>query len=251
MNDQELPMEERLERYLDGLLDDGERIAFEAEVQRTPQLQREVHLARRIDDALRNTFRTEVNSEIGLLKDPATVNRPEDRVPANWHVWQNGPAMAVAAVLLLLSGGILWRYHNRSDHTQPFFQARPLVTIFQEELQRGYEPYYVCDDAPRFAAVFAERQGVSLALNELPADRHMLGISYLGGFSRNTTAILCEVDRRPTIVFVDKASFASMEVLAEPDSELEVHRVVRDGLVFCEVSPFSTPQIIPFLTRVP
>lgn len=76
----------------------------------------------------------------------------------------------------------------------------------------------------------------------------MLGLSYPGGLSRDTTAMLCMVDESPVMVFVDRAA-ADSELAAQvaSDSEINVFRSERDGLVMYEVSELETPRAMEFL----
>ncbi len=77
----------------------------------------------------------------------------------------------------------------------------------------------------------------------------MLGLSYPGGLSRNTTAMLCEVDEQPVMVFVDRLG-KDEEVAdrqAVPSIEWNVFRSVRDGLVFYEVLPFEVLRVAKYL----
>jgi hypothetical protein len=65
--------------------------------------------------------------------------------------------------------------------------------------------------------------------------------------------MLCEVDRQPVIVFVDREERDSA-IVAEPvdgAADVHVYRTVRDGLVFYEVTPFGEPRVVRFLVVQP
>jgi hypothetical protein len=131
---------------------------------------------------------------------------------------------------------------------QPFFQVRPLATIYRESVSLGFRPYYFCDDEERFALTFLKRQDVPLRLTAMPDDQRMIGLSYVGGLSRDTTAILCEYRDQPVIVFVDDRIKDTPSIaMADIGPGLYVHRAELAGLVLYEVSPFESPLFIEFL----
>jgi hypothetical protein len=75
----------------------------------------------------------------------------------------------------------------------------------------------------------------------------MLGLSYPGGLSRDTTAMLSEVEGEPVMVFVDRASADFAGAAMDADPALNVFRDERDGLVFYEVTPLDSPQMTALL----
>src|SRR5690606_42083595 len=102
-------------------------------------------------------------------------------------------------------------------------------------------------EADRFAAVFDRRQGQPLKLLPLPKGIEMLGISYPGGLSRDSTAMLCRVDGQPVIVLVDRATADRSDAIDNGNPALHVFREERDGLVFYEVTPFDSARVIEYL----
>jgi len=157
--------------------------------------------------------------------------------------------MAIAASLLIVSGIAVWQFSQSNKIDGPVFQPQALVKIYSKSIARGFSPYYHCDDQQRFADVFENRLGIPLRLAVLPADRKMLGISYLGGLSRHTTAMLCEIKSQPVIVFVDSLENDKPE-MAQAVGTLFVFRQQKFGLVFYEVTPFPSAQMIEFMTRI-
>jgi hypothetical protein len=71
----------------------------------------------------------------------------------------------------------------------------------------------------------------------------MLGLSYPGGLSRDTTAMLCKVDGKPVMVFVDRPSKDQPLAVEHADAKTHVFRQERDGLVFYEVTPLDGPKV--------
>lgn len=154
--------------------------------------------------------------------------------------------LVLAASLLLVAGGVVWNFWLRPIDRIVVFQSEPLVDVYSDLVERDFVPYYECHDEQRFAEVFSKRQGQALVLADLPDDRRMLGISYLGGLSRDTTAMLCKVSEKEVIVFVDQKG-KDNPAMATAGNGLQVFREERDGLVFYEVSPFESAKMIQFM----
>jgi hypothetical protein len=153
-------------------------------------------------------------------------------------------------LLLTVAAGIAWiivawQFLGRPS-TAPHFTPRSLVGIYHETIAKGFEPYYECRDDQRFAATFLQRQGQPLLLAQMPEGSSMLGLSYSGGLSRNTTAMLCRVDEQPVMVFVDTLT-ADRAQSEDEDRRIHLFRETRDGLVFYEVSPFPQARVIEYL----
>ncbi len=234
-----------IENYLDDALMPHERRELEERLLCDPQLASEIELQRRIDRSLGELFPLAPATEEHVA---TIVNRVSDTSPRTLRfpgrIWW----VAAAAV-----GGVLlaWVF-SQERNAEPFFKPIPLTQVYASTVAQGFEPYYECEDPERFAQVFASRQGQPLRLLAMPAGSRMLGLSYPGGLSRDTTAILCEVDGIPVMVFVDRATADhsdASEVLSE-SSDLNVFREERDGLVFYEVTPFDSPRALEFLVAL-
>jgi hypothetical protein len=122
-----------------------------------------------------------------------------------------------------------------------------VAEVYRETVANGFDPYYECRDDERFAATFEQRQGIVLHLAAMPAGKGMLGLSYPGGLSRDTTAMLCRVDDQPVMVFVDRVENDQEDAGENSDASLRVQREVRDGLVFYEVAPQGTASVLEYL----
>jgi hypothetical protein len=251
-----------LEAYLDGLLDDAQREAFAQRLRDDPELQRQVELQARIDGALERLFHVEEPSHEQLSKalaaaasmsapvvPPATSPPLVDRAPSApaarrslsgrlyWGAAGLAAAAAIAWVIATLIGG-------GPANDQPQFAARPLVQIYQDAVEAGFEPSYDCRDPELFARTFQQRQGQPLRLLAMPAGTRMLGLAYAGGLSRKTTAMLGLVDGQRVMTFIDRAD-ADQKIAAETgDAALHVFRLERNGLVFYEVTPLDEPRTL-------
>ena len=165
-----------------------------------------------------------------------------------------GAARAHWIALLVTAAFIAWVFvawqlqFGGSGKDEPFFQSRPLVEIYQETIARGFKPYYECRDDERFAFTFELRQGQQLRLAELPKGRQMLGLSYSGGLSRDTTAMLCIVDEMPVMVFVDRVEADRPQAMEEAEAaQLAIVRREYAGLVLYELTPHPQDRVLDYL----
>lgn len=234
----------QLEAYLDGLLSGPERMAFEESFRSDPVRREQVELQSRIDASLARLHPTSGTSPAHLAELAAQFNAAPEKAPAHRQMapWILGIAAAAAVAAVLLA----WRPFG-TGHSAPFFQPQPVAQLYAQAVDSGFTPYYKCDEADRFAAVFDRRQGQPLRLLPLPEGIEMLGISYPGGLSRNSTAMLCRVDGQPVMVLVDRVQVDQPSAMQNDDPAIYVFREERDGLVLYEVTPFDSARVIEHL----
>lgn len=236
------PDDERVEQQLDGLPAGPERDAA-VEKLRAEGLGDVVERHDMVEAALRRRFPVAVAPERQVDDLVSAVELGPSKV--KWRLW--GIAGAAAAALLI---ALAWGQRGPRN-VAPFFEPTPLVALYQEAVDQGFEPYYECEEPERFAAVFAKRQGLPLELESMPPGSRMLGLSYPGGLSRDTTAMLCEVDGEPVMVFVDRldADRQAAAITAEGGG-LRVFRSELSGLVLYEVTPLDKPRAASYLAAV-
>lgn len=245
---QEHPDDELFETFLDNLMSDEERSSFTAAMRADSGRQAEAELQGRIDDSLRRIFAiTSPPREIPITALP--IGAKSVKCPASQPVDRRRVATAALAASLLIAAALTYFWRN-GGRDEPYVAARPLVDIYQNAVASGFEPTYECHEPERFAETFARRQGEPLRLLAMPANIRMLGLAYTGGLSRNATAMLAYVDESPVILFVDRAE-NDVKQVAPSAGDLHVFRDERDGLVFYEVTPLTSPQVTPFLAQAP
>lgn len=153
---------------------------------------------------------------------------------------------------LLLAIGINFSM-NSGNSDDPVIEPRSLAMLYQEKVSQGFLPYYNCEDMNRFADTFEARQGIRLTLREMPEGTQMTGLSYLGGMSGDTTAMLGLVDDKQVIVFVDRAdhrdTLSSVTSKLEQHPELNLFVVEKYDLIFVEVSPLPSSRLIEHMIR--
>ena len=240
--------DEQLERYLDGLLSEEERAEFEQRLQQDPALESAVRAEAELQAKLRASF---TPRDVSLEEISGWFRQSE----VSQKSAASKPSRRLAVVAAIVAAAAVWMFAltnwNRGTRDiQPFFERRPLVALYQETIEQGFRPYYFCEDEERFARTFRKRQDVPLALRSLPDDRRMVGLSYLGGLSRDTTAMLAYADDTPIVVFVDRTEADDRVVATKSLAEFEqlrVHRSELGELVVYEVSPFDAAKMAPYL----
>lgn len=259
MNDPNDQLDE-LEMYLDGMMSESECDAFLKRYDPV-KLQEAQASQDQIDDSLRSMFQFEpldsaqvqdltrkaFQSDLSAsdVAEPSLPVELKEREPATGQSF--ALAALAASILAVISVGIWWM--NSRSPVDPYFTNRPVASLYQETVQAGFQPYYHCKDEQRFKDTFKFRIGktVHLAKSEMPEGTRMLGLSYLGGTSRQSIAMLSEVDGQQVIVFVDRNDSSQPDVSTEGTEGLNVFVIERDGLVFAEVSPFKEAKLIQYL----
>lgn len=239
--------DERLEAYLDGVMAHEDRVAFEAQLATNPRLAAEVALQTEIDASLERMFPLVAApaTHVAALERHADATVKSDgpaTIKIRWP-WLVGVAAAAAAACLAFA---FWDY-SAQDERAPHFAPGPLAQIYEKTVDEGFEPYYECRDDERFVDTFRRRQGIALGLEKLPLGSVMKGLSYPGGLSRETTAMLCDVEGAQVMVFVDREENDQKIAGENSDPHLHVFREARDGLVFYEVTPLEKPTMMQYL----
>jgi anti-sigma factor RsiW len=254
MNGDQRVTENELLRYLDKQLSDAETADLQRRLANDESAQRWLAQLLAQEDQLAHALkRTFVPPEKSVAEIEAWfVDDLKEAAPAvslgQGSRSRRSMLIAGCAVAAALTGVMLVANWVRPKKVAPFFEPRSLAAIYTETVHNGFQPYYLCDDEERFAQTFAKRQGVRLRLAPLPPKRSMAGLSYLGGSSRDATAMLCFVEDRPVVVFVDQAENQRHAVSDVPAGEsLFVHESKLGDLVLWEVSPFAQPMMMQFL----
>jgi anti-sigma factor RsiW len=244
--------------FLDGLLSEEEQSAF-LENSDPNEIAKARAIQDEIDSSLKSLYQFEpfdAEQEHQIARQVFENRNTEKVTPASRQRDSESVSRrrfaiaALAASLLAMTTGGMWLMNR--DSNDPFFASRSVAALYQETVNAGFRPYYNCvDDEQRFAETFKNRQGKALALTEMPGGTRMLGLSYPGGISRNTTAMLGMVDDHKVIVFVDQAGAGKVDTSTPESANLNVFVVERDGLVFAEVTPLNSATLIQYFEVIP
>ena len=239
-NENEIQFSSDLERFLDSLMTSEEESTYREQHLSDAPVQQAIELQSQLDQSLLNLFPSDEMSD--QLKS-RIIDNIQAR-PSDFTLWTRASFLKAAVVaLVLIAATAAWNgFFNQKP--EPFFQQVALVQLHQDLNQQGYQPYYNCEDEERFAAVFKKRQNVALKLTPMPVDRKMLGISYLGGLSRQTTAMLATVDNENVTVFVDRKSALPEPNIVNRTETLNVFKREMSNLVLYEISPFKEAKLL-------
>ena len=234
---------DRMESFFDNLMSEQEAADFLAEKRNDSAFLAHWQAQKNIDSRLKEIFSfqsTPENLEASFT-EPIQNNQI---ATANAQSWYRVAKLVLAASLMALLVWGAMRLSNRGS--QVVFQEVALPLIYDETVASGFVPYYECHDMQRFAKTFLHRHGVALSLAKMPDDRRMLGLSYLGGVSRDATSMLCKVDGLPVLVFVDNVANDRSGLINSDEEELNVFRAEKFGLIFYEVSPLKESTMVRF-----
>lgn len=262
-------LNELLDAYLDQQLTEEERIQFEKSARDQPKVAEQIELQEEIDASLKRMCAPPAVPRLKLPSlaelqadevspvdsaDRSTTNRRNDKgfesAAGNRSVsrrWVLAALATAAAVAWLYVGGELFVPSGRE---QIAFHQRPLTEVYQECVDQGFSPYWVCDDEITFAKTFEKRQGVKLRLAEMPPSQQMVGLSYLAGLSRKSTSMLALVNDQPVIVFIDRIENDWGPATGDfAELGLTVTRTEKNGLVLYEVSPVPNSDVVKSVTE--
>ena len=237
-----------MDSYLADEMSSSQRREFEEKLRLDPELAKIVEIQKATDDWL-------VENLTPLPSDPKQIEALLDDAGESLTlpISTNGSRSRRVAMLAIAAaiGWLLFAFvfSQPGERPKPFFQPRALAEIYHESVSNGFRPYYNCEDDQRFAATFKQRLGVDLRLGDMPQGSKMLGLSYPGGLSRDTTAILFRVDEKPVMVFVDRVGTEIPAVTIAESSGLHVAHSEVDGLVLFEVTPHPSKRVSVYLSK--
>ena len=256
--------EDLLAAYLDGTLSLDEQQQFEQRLSQDPELRAELELARRIDASLRKQFaapRLPASWDFVAEESTASGPQPLSTVSADQngrllnadasvggserHGSRRAALWAVAASIMWLA--VLWQLWPRSE---PAYTWRSLDNIYVTRVTAGFEADWLCSDARQFATTFLDRQRQPLLLGPMPAGTTMVGLAYIPGISERTTTLMCRVDGKPVMVFVDRLADdirPDLEFAKAQPAGLNVFRKELAGLALYELTPWDSPRVVDVL----
>lgn len=248
----------QLDEYLDGLLSDPDRAAFETRMQADPQLQALVERQRHIDEALKRRFGPPPMSS--ALREVGQSNTSRQAVDGDGSVTParrvvqtrgfGGQGLKVAAVLAIFvfAGWRLWNTYGPEPELYPPRPWQSLTQVYQESVEAGLKPDWVCKTDEEFAASFGKQLGQPLVLGQTPAGVDAVGLSYCNSISPRTLILLARVNDRPVLVLVDRADRDAGQTLP-PDSALKLFSRTVDQLVLYEITPLAEPNLLELFHR--
>lgn len=242
------PIENGMDAYLDGTLEDEERQRFEARRASDPALRAVKDQQDAVDASLDRLYQTppgaldRVLREIDRTARARTEQTPETHTAPFYHrPW------AIAA-LFILSAGAAWQlYHTLSQGpAAPGYGPLPWTSVdafYRQRVREGFKPDWVCKDDQEFADTFRKRMRQPLLLAPAAGQVLPVGIAHLNCITPNSLALLARVGGDPVLVMIDRTRYDKPQNLPA-DSGLNIFRRVIGSLVLYEVSPLSAPHVL-------
>jgi|GEM_PF-3848587 len=265
MNERTPESDVRIERYLDGVMTDAERDAFEQDCERDPSL------AHRLAAAKADAAAIEASLEAHFA--PPQLSALADRVRAAAALRESSPAHAtasynigtvgspptartasrwmwssIAAALLLVGLAILGVQRAQSMALQ---RGTQLAAYYADQVSIGLTPQWVCKDEPTFREYTKMRFGVELTFRDLGPGVALIGWTYVRGPMRtDTNAVLMATapadvasSPAPILVIVEKRGDAP-RVSRPEGTSLHIHRRDLGRVSLYEVSPLEKPVVL-------
>lgn len=244
--------DDRLDAYLDGLLDDGERLAFERALAHRPGLARQVEMQRAIDAALERALPVPGADALRGVADRAVTAGAETIAGRVGGIPMTRRWMATAAsIALLVTGAILiWSAAHARSRGSAYGPLPPvtLAQVYRAEVEGGFQPQVVCRDEAEFSDWFERRFGQGLAL-DAPEGQAALGLGYANSITSESIHVLARAGTAPIVLFVDRADRDHRPPPVAGD-DLHVFRAEIGSLVIYEMSPLDEPRFLAHF-RVP
>lgn len=249
------PEAERLERYLDGLMEAGERAEFERAASGDPNIQAQIDAHRRLGAALGQLYHTGA-AAVGPL--PFTHPAHAGGTGAPRRLLR---IAAVAAALALPVCAAVYFLVPRQQAasidpkawTSEAFQKRnkeAIVAEYKRQVASGFKPAEVCTTDAQFREWTQKAFGRALTPTRTtpgtsaPAEPVLAGWSRATMFSSYSGLLLAHVDGKPVMVVMDPAP---PDRMVPPDDASGSPRVFRrkvNDVWLIEVTPLDGPRVI-------
>ena len=234
---------EQLHAYLEDRLAPEERAAFEKQLKNNKSLQAELELQEKIDASLKRSFiapkpSIDFLAHLGAESpQPKVIPASSSAAGKNKNIKLAWAAIAASISLVVLS----WNLTSSNNGSR--YQKIAMQEVYEQSVESGFKPKWVCEDDHQFAKTFQERQGQALLLKPIPGGS-MVGLSYLRGLSWDTTTMLAKVNGKPVLVFIDRLERDTHPKPPSRWSGLHLFRKELSGLVLYEVTPWDAPHVM-------
>jgi hypothetical protein len=244
--------DERLEAFLDGRLPEEQAEAIREQAAADPSLREQIEAQQRINEGLERLAKADdasADRALSMLALQGVDAQPEPQQQTGRPRWIK--VVAVAAVLVLVGIGV-WMQFFGSDPDQRYERPQTVVMtiVYSTAEANQFKPDWLCESDAEFRETFEEKLGEALSMKPLPADREMLGLSYLARGTGEGVYMLAKANDQPVIVFFDLADQMQFYNMIPPDGMI-LHEGSVGGVQIIEMSALDEPVFIPYLTQEP
>lgn len=259
---------ELLELYLDGQLTGTEAERAEGRIAEVPKMQAAVEKQDQINRSLKQHFvMPEVSDDFlqSYLHERAAGEQAEQSPPiVELASRESQPkksadlsrqrrsqwlAALTMAACLMVWGTFGWGHLKSMLWPENGYDQRMVAQIYEDAVDSGFKPDWLCEDDQEFAQTFAERQGQGLLLEPLPEGARMAGLAYLEGFSPKATSMFAYVDEQPVLLMVGRTKLVSTDSLRlDKKQNLNLFKRQLGDLTIVEITPLDEPRIMHLLT---
>ena len=236
-----------VDAHVDGLLKPEQQAQFDRALKSNAYLRGEVVKQQRIDDSLQRQFAAPSPEEVlrRALGDNHVAAVKPSRPRKRWAPAMKYAAIAAAFVLLVGGGSWIWLTLGGDEVVVPQ-PSRDLVAVYQETVDQGFNPNWVCKTDRQFFLTLYNRFGQGLLLaSTMPPDIKAIGWSYGLAITPKTAYLLVDVKGHRSIVFIDEAKYDGPR---QPPAEGKLHfhhRRIGD-LILYEVTDLEQPGILEY-----
>jgi hypothetical protein len=250
--------DDRLERYLDGLMTAAEQTAFEAQIAADPVLSAQVTAHARLTGALGQMFDVK-NLPAAADALPATLPlNPSPARPRNTRLLRIA-GVAAAVVLPLCAAAYFFMLPKTptpvviKPQSSEEIQKRNrdyMVAEYSRQVASGFKPKEICTTDEQFAKWTKEAFGHTLspthpaAGSGAPAEPVLAGWSKGTAFSSYSGLLLAHVDGKPVMVVMDNAPPDRMVPPDDATSNPRLFRRKVNEVWMIEITPLDQPRVI-------
>jgi hypothetical protein len=229
-----------LDLYLDGLLTEAERAAFEFRLSQEPELRAQLGDQKQLDRSLQRLFAAPT-----IPTDLPAAEAPPRGISWPRRFLSSRFAAAAAIILVLLSGVRMWMFFGGAGSQETSYPGqipRDMMTIYKAEPPRG--AMWLCRDNREFATTYYKRLGQGLLMHALPPNIECAGLSYANvtTLSPNVILTLVKVDGKDVVVFADHVENARPQSVSDP--ALHIFSRQFGSLMLYELTPFDHPYVL-------
>ncbi|MCC6660113.1 MAG: hypothetical protein IT437_04425 [Phycisphaerales bacterium] len=220
---------DRLERYLDGLLEPADRAEFERDLAASPELRERVDLQARI------------NAGLHRLMDPAPQG---ERAPVTARrLWRTQIWLAAAAALAAAVLGVWWVVVRGPSGPDP------LEAEYHRIVAAGFTPETVCTDDATFREWVNNKFGQPLQPRPDRGPVQYVGWNASRVLSTYSGLLLARVDGQQVVVLIDQRYAEDGRLPRPADRALHQFRRVVGGLILYEITPLDHPAVLDSLMQ--